>query len=395
VGVPGLIGLPAALFAAVAALFRALVLRRRWGWAALCAPALTVAADFLVSRVNPHGDFLGLAYTQADTPLLPMAAITGGWGIIAVLYAVPAAVAVFGWQLRARVVPRAGAIALAGALVAAGALPMAAAALTGSGGTAVRVADVAVGVPRDQPQLDSAAGRVLLDTIAAGLRQAAGRGAQVAVLGEASLEMRQDQMPALVERVRQAAGPGLAVSLGVVVEDPHGSLANRQVLIAPGQEPVSYDKQHLLPATESEMTPGHQTVTASYGNVRWGLLICKDLDFPWTVRATAASAQALLVPAWDFRVDGWLRSRMALVRAAENGTAMARSARSGLATISDVHGHVVAEADTEAMPTQVLVSTVRVADHETPYTRLGDWLAYLALAITAVALARLRPRGEG
>jgi apolipoprotein N-acyltransferase len=60
-----------------------------------------------------------------------------------------------------------------------------------------------------------------------------------------------------------------------------------------------------------------------------------------------------------------------------------------------VHGHVIAEADTEAMATQVLVTTVRVADHQTPYTRLGDWLAYLALVITAVALAHLRPRGGG
>jgi apolipoprotein N-acyltransferase len=345
----------------------------------------------LVSRASPHGTFMSVAYTQADTPLLAMAAITGGWGIVAVLYAVPPAVAVLGWQLRARVVPRAGAIALAGALIAAVALPVAAAALTGSGGTGVRVADVAVAVPHDQPQLDSAAGGALLDAVAAGLREAAGRGAEVAVLGEVILVTRQEQMPALVARVRQAAGPDLAVSLGVVVKDAHGSLANRQILIMPDQEPVSYDKQHLLPATESEMTPGDQTVTVAYDHVRWGLLICKDLDFPWTVRATATNAQALLVPAWDFRVDGWLHSRMALVRAAENGTAMVRSARSGRATISDVHGHVVAEVDTVETPTQVLVSTVRVADQETPYTRLGDWLAYLALVITAAALAQLRP----
>jgi apolipoprotein N-acyltransferase len=50
---------------------------------------LAVAADFLVSRASPHGTFMSLAYTQADTPLLAMAAITGGWGIVAVLYAVP------------------------------------------------------------------------------------------------------------------------------------------------------------------------------------------------------------------------------------------------------------------------------------------------------------------
>ena len=54
----------------------------------------------------------------------------------------------------------------------------------------------------------------------------------------------------------------------------------------------------------------------------------------------------LLAPAWDFDNDGWLHSRMAVVRGVESGLALARIARGGLATVSDAYGRVIAETDT-------------------------------------------------
>jgi hypothetical protein len=53
--------------------------------------------------------------------------------------------------------------------------------------------------------------------------------------------------------------------------------------------------------------------------VRYGVEICKDMDFPaLTQRYADANVELLLVPAWDFRVDGWLHSRMAIMRGVEN-----------------------------------------------------------------------------
>jgi apolipoprotein N-acyltransferase len=53
-------------------------------------------------------------------------------------------------------------------------------------------------------------------------------------------------------------------------------------------------------------------------------------------------ANLLLVPTWDFNLDRWLHARMAVLRAVENGFALARSARNGLFTLSDNRGRILA-----------------------------------------------------
>ena len=54
---------------------------------------------------------------------------------------------------------------------------------------------------------------------------------------------------------------------------------------------------------------------------RSSVAICKDLDYPPLGRAYArAEVGLLLVPAWDFQNDGWLHSRMAVMRGVEGAT---------------------------------------------------------------------------
>ncbi|MFI6828831.1 hypothetical protein ACIBG5_17130 [Kribbella sp. NPDC050241] len=79
-------------------------------------------------------------------------------------------------------------------------------------------------------------------------------------------------------------------------------------------------EHHLIPGIEP-YTPGdHLAVFNS-----WGLLICKDVDFPALSRSYGKEdVGLLLVSALDFENDGWLHSRMALLRGIENGIPMAR-----------------------------------------------------------------------
>jgi len=71
------------------------------------------------------------------------------------------------------------------------------------------------------------------------------------------------------------------------------------------------------------------------------------MDFPKLSREYASDgADLMLVHAWDFNVDRWLHSRMAVLRAVENGSALARSARNGLLTLSDNRGRILAETAT-------------------------------------------------
>jgi apolipoprotein N-acyltransferase len=150
---------------------------------------------------------------------------------------------------------------------------------------------------------------------------------------------------------------------------------------------ANYDKHHLLLGVEPEK-PGDKRVILDQPSGRWGLQICKDMDFPELSRQYATGgANLLLVPAWDFNLDRWLHARMAVLRAVENGFALARSARNGLLTLSDSRGRILAE--TATLPSRFVSITgkVNVASEETFYTRTGDWFAWLCIATFVILLA--------
>ena len=129
-------------------------------------------------------------------------------------------------------------------------------------------------------------------------------------------------------------------------ETPSGAFNSSRLYSPDGKLEANYDKHHLIPGVEPEK-PGDKRVVLDEPSGHWGLQICKDMDFPKLSREYAAEgANLLLVPAWDFNLDGWLHARMALLRAVENGFALARSARNGLLTLSDNRGRILAEAAT-------------------------------------------------
>ncbi|MEO8777241.1 MAG: nitrilase-related carbon-nitrogen hydrolase, partial [Rhodanobacter sp.] len=167
---------------------------------------------------------------------------------------------------------------------------------------------------------------------------------------------------------------------------------NAVMVFQPGSStPVTYNKHHLIPGFERQYTPG-DTYTMLAGTPRIGLAICKDMDFQDIGEAYAArNAQLLLVPAWDFRVDGWLHSRMAIMRGVESGFAVARAARSGRLTLSDDRGRVVAEASSEQHDAE-LVGDLPLHETRTLYGRWGNWFAWLDLMLLlALLLQAVRP----
>ena len=166
-------------------------------------------------------------------------------------------------------------------------------------------------------------------------------------------------MPEKIGRISESALPEVdalfssaatasrsAIVLGLVRKTPAGAFNSSRLYSADGKLEANYDKHHLLPGVEPEK-PGDKRVVLDEPSARWGLQICKDMDFPKLSREYAGDgANLLLVPAWDFNLDGWLHARMAVMRAVENGFALARSARNGLLTLSDNRGRIIAEATT-------------------------------------------------
>ncbi|MGH9613443.1 MAG: nitrilase-related carbon-nitrogen hydrolase, partial [Bryobacteraceae bacterium] len=120
----------------------------------------------------------------------------------------------------------------------------------------------------------------------------------------------------------------------------------------------------------------------------WGIEICKDMDFPRLSREYGSDGVGLLlVPAWDFRIDGWLHGSMAIMRGVESGFTIARTAKDGLLTVSDNRGRVSAQKSSGAAPFSILAATAPVSHAATLYARWGDWFAWLNIAALIGLLA--------
>ncbi|MEV0198840.1 hypothetical protein [Nonomuraea sp. NPDC050691] len=372
----GLLAGPALLFGLGVLLHRSLLARRRPLLAVLAVPALWVGVEYLMALAGPHGAWWSLAYTQAGVlPVLQTASVTGVWGITFLLQLAPAAVAV---SLAPGATHRLHVAATAGALLAL-ALGYGFARLgTGQSGEPHRkVALISTDDPRDTAELDSPQGRDLLHRYGEAIDAAAARGAEIAVLPEKTFETGTTRLP--------LARPGVAVVAGVAL----GTGATRTNTALAGPSGARYDKHHMIPGLESEFTPGRALTLLD--RTTTGLIICKDLDFPWLVRQyRRAGATALLAPAWDFDDDAWLHSRMAMVRGVESGLSVARAARQGVLTVSDTRGRVLAEGHSGKPGVSTVLAALPQQGASTVYTSLGDWAAWSSVAVLLIALIRLR-----
>jgi apolipoprotein N-acyltransferase len=387
--------LPAIAFAAVVALTSALAQRGRPVAATLALPAGWTAFEHLLSRVSPHGTFGSLAYTQMDClPVIQLAAVLGISGITFLLTLVPSALAVVGLPAAGR--DRARIAGVASALVSL---------VLGYGGWRLLHDDgarapVTVGlVATDRPDQpvpgETDEGQALVDRYVRAAEALGARGARIVVLPETIVKVTAAGAEAVASRFAGLTSAGTTVVLGAD-RTAEGHETNAAMALSPGPARL-YAKQHLLQPFESRYRPGNELVLLDAPSGRLGLAVCKDMDFPDLGRRYAErGASILLVPAWDFTADGWLHSRMAVLRGVEGGFAVARAARGGRLTLSDDRGRILAEATSADAEVASLLAAVRPGAGGALHARLGDAFAWLCCGVLAwvVALAlapSLRP----
>jgi apolipoprotein N-acyltransferase len=400
----GLVPLPIVLgiLAATSLTFAAAVLLARLAFlrlppsVAVCAfPSAWTSIEFLTAQLSPHGTFLNLAYSQVDClPLLQVASVTGLWGVSFLVTLVPSALAA-AWVRRAPPVLVAPAVAVVLALGFGSSRLR-----TPPSGAPIRVGlaatDERVGVvfeTRD-PAVAGAAVRGYADRVA----RLASLGASVVVLPEKMVGITPESSPQVVAALGDAARDGrvtLVAGLNRVAIAPPRNVA---LVYGPdGSLQTEYDKRHMLPGPETGYLVGERPGLFDAHGARWGVAICKDMDFPpWSRAYGRAGVQVLAVPAWDFVVDGRLHSRMAVVRAVENGFALVRTAMEGRLLVTDAYGRVLAEDRTDGKPEALLVASVPPGPGTTFYARAGDWFGWLSVAalVALVAASLVRARSE-
>lgn len=376
---------PAVVFGLGVLFTRSFLRRGSLFLAALAFPVYWVACEYLTEVGSPHSTFGNLAYTQMNfLPIIQIASITGIWGIsfIVFLFAGTIAALLSGTgEPRQR---RALAITV-GAIVCALFLFGQWRLQSNPSGQSVTVTLMGKDVPMSVYLGPEEQALELLHEYSDEVRRVTPGGTQVVVLPEKIARVSESSLPQVDAFFSSTAtATHAAIVVGLVRRTSSGAFNSSRFYSPDGKLEANYDKHHLVPGIEPEK-PGDQRVVLDQPSGRWALQICKDMDFPKLSREYAGEGvNLLLVPAWDFNLDRWLHARMAVLRAVENGFALARSARNGLLTLSDNRGRILTEAATVPDRFVSITGKVNAAREKTFYTQAGDWFAWLCVAIFVI-----------
>ena len=382
----------ALVFMAAVLLFRALLLRGAL-WSALIAfPAAWVVYEFVRNVTTSGGTAGSFAYSQLSfLPFLQLAFLTGPWGMTFFLLLFPTALAM-GWHLRTTAPKKAAQIVIAG--IASILLVLV-------------FGMVRLAMPLHEPQVrvgliaSDARGNVfvadpganterLFREYAAAAETLAASGAKVIVLPE-KLGTVVGRGTTSTDAIFQSLADKTRATIVVGLVDVASPVEYNQARVYEPDMPISlYDKQHMLPPVESMFTPGTSLTLLQRPSGRWGVAICKDMDFSAPSRLYGnAGVGLMLVPGWDFNLDRGWHGHIAIMRGVESGFSIAHAAKNGFLTVSDNRGRILAQTRSDSAPFATLIAQAPVAHDRTLYLLWGDWFAWLSLAMLVLALIQL------
>ena len=407
-----------ALFPAVTALVVGRLINRAGAGALLLAPAAWVATEYARGFPFAFGGFPWVPLGNSQVPVLPvaqLASVLGVYGLSALVAFVNASIA---FALFSRGRQRIAAIAAAAAVLAGvggwGAMRIADGSLTREG-TVIRVGLIQGNIAQEDKWNRNEARRIFT-TYLAMTRDAVRRGAEFVIWPESSTPFMFEEDDVGEAAVRDLAREtGVPILLGSEQIDRSGDalrLFNAAFLVTPsGETAAVYHKIKLVPFGEyipfkrllffvspvverlAEFSPGTAGVVLPVGGHLASVAICYEVVYPSLSRAAVAAGSQLLTTitndAWYGRSSApYQHFALASMRAIEQGRYLARAANTGISGVVDPYGRVVRQS---AIFEQAgLVEDVRLLTTRTIYSRTGDVIAYLSIAVTVLALLFIR-----
>ena len=405
-----------ALFPALTALITARLVNHAGMRALLLMPAAWVATEF--GRGYLFGGFPWVPLGNSQVTVLPvaqLASVLGVYGLSGLVAFVNAAIAsAVLTRGRQRTLAVAAAIVLLAGVGAWGALRVADGALTREG-TSLRVGLIQGNIAQEDKWNPREARRIFTTYIAM-TRDAVRRGAEFVIWPESSTPFmfEEDDVgeTTLRELARELQVPILFGSDQVDRSGETVRLYNAAFLVTPtGETAAVYRKMHLVPFGEyipgkqllyfvsplvermAEFAPGASMVVLPVGPHTINTAICYEVVYPSLIREAVAAGSQLLTTITN---DAWYGQSsapyqhfaLASMRAIEQGRYLARAANTGISGVVDPYGRVVQQS---AIFEQAgLVENVRILTTRTIYSRVGDVIAYLSIALIVVALMLTR-----
>ncbi len=413
-----LLALYMALFPAIAALMTSRLVNRSGAPALLVAPAAWVATEFFRGYLFGGFPWVPLGNSQVTVlPVVQLASVFGVYGLSALVSFVSAALAYALLTTGRQRIAAVGAIVVVlGAVAGWGTWRIADGSLTREG-TPLRVGLVQGNIPQDQKWKSGEARRIFTTYIAM-TRDVVKRGAELVMWPESStpfmFEEDEGGESALRALARELRVPMLFGSDQVDRSRSPLRLYNAAFMVTPdGDTAAVYRKIHLVPFGEfipfkgvasfvsplvdslGEFAPGDAMVMLPVGSHLISTAICYEVVYPTLVRQAVEGGSELLTTITN---DAWYGQssapyqhfEMASMRAIEQGRYLARAANTGISGVVDPYGRIVRQS---SIFEQVgLVEEVRLLTGRTVYSRIGDAIAYLSIALVAAALIMVRRR---
>jgi apolipoprotein N-acyltransferase len=379
---------PACIFGVAVLFYRGRVLRGKLWQAVLIVPAFWVVYEYVNSLLSIHGTIGNYGYSQMKfLPILQIASATGIWGISfsIFLFAAAAAALLGAGSLQQKLAPAVIAFVFLAFVFAYGFWRLA---TVPANSPSVKVGLIASDDGKMLFASNPQQSQYVFDQYGQEMKTLASQGVQVFVLPENSGPVTDASAPAADAAFEEMAKQTHAfIAIGVDRIEPKHDWNQARLYAPNGTLLTTYNKHHLLPHWEDHFTPSTSRSVVTEPSGTWGLQICKDLDFPRLSRQYSQDGVGLMiVPAWDFWLDGWSHGSIAIMRGVEDGFSVARSAKKSVLYAADDRGHVLGQQGTDFTPFATVVTTVPVRHDVTIYSRFGDWFAWLDIALLLALL---------
>ncbi len=415
-----------ALYPALFAVMQARLLRALGRSALLLAPAVWVATE--MARTYAPLDFPWelLGYSQTTVlPIAQIASVVGVYGLSALVASVStaAAYATLDTSGRWRLV-----CALVAAMVLGtgvwGALRIREHRLT-TAGVGIRVAVLQGNILQDQ-KWDPVMADAIMQRYIDMTREAIGRHAQFILWPESATPAPYEQDVPRGELIRRLAREAhVTILIGsdqlepvkpVMAAKPvqPGKLYNAAYLIRPdGSTAAVYRKIHLVPFGEyvpfsrllyfvgplveavSDFAPGTEATLLPVAGHMVSTAICYEVIYSGLMRSFVTHGSELLTTITNDAWYGWSSAayqhwEQASLRPIEEGRYLARAANTGISGFVDPYGRVLQRSN--MFQSAVMAEDVRFLTGRTIYSRFGDVVGWLSVALTLAALLATRRR---
>lgn len=373
------------------------------------APFAWVAGEF--ARGHVLGGFPWIPLGSAVVTLVPvaqLASVLGVYGVSGFLVTLAALVAVaLTTDGRLRILSAAAAVALLTGVSVWGAARVADGRLTREG-TPYTVGLVQPNISQEQKWDRRLAGDIArrFDRLT---REAVADGAQAVLWPESSTPYMFDEDPVQAAAIRalvQQTGVPLLFGTDEVERGTPNRFYNSAFVLDPtGATAAVYRKIQLVPFGEfvplkdllffvsplvdavADFKPGERVTMLPFGEHMASTAICYEVVYPHLIRRAVLEGAELLTTITN---DAWYGEssapfqhwELASMRAIEQGRYLARAANTGISGIVDPYGRAVVK--TAVFEEAVVTAQVRFLQSRTVYATIGDAVALMSLAVTAL-----------